>query len=217
MACHLVGTKPLLNQCWNIVNWTLRNKTQWNLHRNSHIFNQENYFENIVCEMAAMWSWPQCLNTLRPRQNGRHFPDDIFKCIFLNENVWISNKISLKFVPKGSIGNIPALVQIMAWHRPGDKPLSELMLVSLPTHICVTRPQWVKHVTAVYCNVRPVTMIVTMIDKLGFLPAGVSQCMRQIGPNTVQPDMLSWWGWKGKFNVEIKPQGYIEILYFVVH
>ena len=25
--------------------------------------------------------------------------DDIFKCIFLNENVWISIKISLKFVP----------------------------------------------------------------------------------------------------------------------
>ena len=32
----------------------------------------------------------------------------------------------------------------MAWHRSGDKPLSEPMMVSLPTHICVTRPQWVK-------------------------------------------------------------------------
>ena len=52
-------------------------------------------------------------------------------------------KISLKFVPKGRINNIPALVQIMAWRRPGDKPLSEPMMVSLPTHICVTRPQWV--------------------------------------------------------------------------
>ena len=49
-------------------------------------------------------------NTLRPRQNGRHFPDYIFKCIFLNENVWISINISLKFVPKGLINNIPALV-----------------------------------------------------------------------------------------------------------
>ena len=26
------------------------------------------------------------INTLRPKQDGRHFPDDIFKCIFLNEN-----------------------------------------------------------------------------------------------------------------------------------
>ena len=68
------------------------------------------------------------LNSLRPRQNGRRFPDDIFKCIFLNENAWISLKISLKFVPKVRIDNIPALVQIMAWHRPGDKPLSEPMM-----------------------------------------------------------------------------------------
>ena len=83
--------------------------------------------------------------TLRPRQNGRHFADDIFKCIFLNENVWIPIKISLKFVPKGPINNIPALVQIMAWRRPGDKPLSEPMMDSLPMHICVTRPQWVIH------------------------------------------------------------------------
>ena len=82
--------------------------------------------------------------TLRREQNGRHFADDIFKCISLNENERISNKISLKFVLKGSINNIPALVQIMAWRRPGDKPLSEPMMVSLPTHICVTRPQWVR-------------------------------------------------------------------------
>ena len=83
------------------------------------------------------------VNTLTPRQNERHFADDIFKCILLNENVCITTKNSLKFVPKGPINNIPALVQIMAWRRPGDKPLSEPMLVCLPTHICVTRPQWV--------------------------------------------------------------------------
>ena len=84
------------------------------------------------------------LNTLRTRQNGRHFTDDIFKRIFLYENIGISIKILLKFVPNDPINNIPALVQIMAWRRPGDKPLSETMLVILLTHICVTRPQWVK-------------------------------------------------------------------------
>ena len=68
----------------------------------------------------------------------------IFKCIFLNENAWISIKVSLTFVPKGPINNIPALVQIMAWRRSGDKPLSEPVMVSLPTHKCVTRPQSVK-------------------------------------------------------------------------
>ena len=91
------------------------------------------------CLVTLLW----CLNTLRPRQHGRHFADDIFKCIFLNENVWIPIKISLKFVLKDPINNIPALVRIMAWRRPGDKLLSEQMVVSLPTHICVTRPQWV--------------------------------------------------------------------------
>ena len=66
----------------------------------------------------------QWVNTLRPRQNGRHFAD-IFKCNFLDETVWISIKILLKFLPTGPINNISALVQIMAWHRLGDKPLSE--------------------------------------------------------------------------------------------
>ena len=86
------------------------------------------------------------INTLRPRQNGRHFADDIFKCIFLNENVWMPVKISLKYVPKGPINNIPALVQIMAWRRSGEKPLFKPMMVGLPTHICVTQPQWKKNV-----------------------------------------------------------------------
>ena len=77
--------------------------------------------------------WFKCdavlVNTLRPRQDGCHFTDDIFKRIFLNENVWISIDISLKFIPKGPIDNVPVLVQIMAWHQPDDKPLSEPMMV----------------------------------------------------------------------------------------
>ena len=87
---------------------------------------------------------PVNVNTLRPRQNGRRFADDTFKRIFLNENVRVSIRISLKFVPKSPVNNNPALVQIMAWRLPGDKPLSEPIMVSLLTHICVTRPQWVK-------------------------------------------------------------------------
>ena len=104
-------------------------------------------FTVVMCLPEILLSLPRMqinpLNTLKPRQNGRHFADDIFKCIFLNENAWISLEISLKFVPKVQINNIPALVQIMAWRRPGDKPFSEPMVVSLPTHICITRPQWV--------------------------------------------------------------------------
>ena len=93
------------------------------------------------CNMESLG--PQWLNTLRPRENWHHFADDIFKYSFLNENVWNPITISLQFVPKVPINNIPALVQLMTWRRPNDKPLSEPMVVSLPTHICITRPQWV--------------------------------------------------------------------------
>ena len=102
--------------------------------------------------MARGWifgyvSYHHCINinSSSPGQDGRHFADNIFKCIFLNENVWISIKISLKFVPGCRINNIPALVQIIAWRRPGDKPLSEPMMVLLLMHICVTQHQWVKY------------------------------------------------------------------------
>ena len=43
--------------------------------------------------------------------------------------MWSLINISLKFVPKGQINNIPELVQIMAWHQPDDKPLSEPMML----------------------------------------------------------------------------------------
>ena len=98
--------------------------------------------DKVLNELSqSMMAHHGIINTLRPRQNGRRLADDTLKCIFLNGNVRISIKISLKFVPKGPINNNPALVWIMAWCRPGDKPLSETMMVILPMHICVTRPQ----------------------------------------------------------------------------
>ena len=94
----------------------------------------------FVCDTCPLWESNLLLealvnhstsaqNRLRPRQYGRHFADDYFKRIFFNKNVWISIKISLKFVPKGPINKIPALFQIMAWRCPVDKPLSEAMLL----------------------------------------------------------------------------------------
>ena len=109
----------------------------------------------IIPLMKNVWKYPSWavvivglltleFNTLRPRQNGRFFSRPHFKMHFLEWKVWISIIISLKFVSKRPINNNTALVQIMAWRRPGDEPLSELMVVSLLTHICVIRPQWVK-------------------------------------------------------------------------
>ena len=50
------------------------------------------------------------------------------KCISLNENFWILNKIWLRYVPWGPVYNIPTMAQIMAWQQPDDKPLSEPMM-----------------------------------------------------------------------------------------
>ena len=97
--------------------------------------------------MAKQKTWVDYEHkTLRVRQHGRHFPDDIYRCIFLSENIWISIQISLKFVPKGPINNIPSLVQMMAW-RPTGQATSHYLnqwWPSLLLHICVTQPQWVK-------------------------------------------------------------------------
>ena len=96
--------------------------------------------------VSMLVTWYKCdvsMNTLRLRPNCHHIADEIFECICLNKNVWISLKISLKFVPKVRINTVLALVQIMTWQRPGDKPLSKPMMDSLLTHICTKQPQWV--------------------------------------------------------------------------
>ena len=70
-------------------------------------------------------------------QNGSHFVSNSFVliCKYL--------MVLLDFFPQGPINNFPALIQIMARHHPGDKPLSEPMMVRLPMHICITQPQGV--------------------------------------------------------------------------
>ena len=119
-------------------------------------------------------------NTMRPRQVDHHLTHYIFACIFLNENVWISINISLNFVSNGQINNIAWLVRIMAWRLPGDKPLSEPMMVSLLTDICVTRPQWVEidssnSIDLIYIDVCPVMRVVWILscrNKVSILQVG---------------------------------------------
>ena len=118
---------------------SLRNSAPYSINRVAPYYmdtKANKSLKNIcVCGVGAL----QSINSLRPRHNGRHFPDDTFKRIFLNENIRISIKISPNFVPKGQINKCQSFVQMMAWRRPGDKPLSEPMMVRLLTHICVTR------------------------------------------------------------------------------
>ena len=81
-----------LNQCWNIVNWALRNKLQWDLYRNSNIFIQGNAFESVVCEMAGILSRPQCINKLaKCRQSLFAYSEvlRIWRRSYWNTIVWV--------------------------------------------------------------------------------------------------------------------------------
>ena len=90
-------------------------------------------------------------NTLRPRQNGQNFPDDIFKYIFLNETIWILNTIRLNFVPTGP-GNGLALTrhQAIIWTNDGlgwwrifvSCSLNELRYLSIS---CAIALRWMSH------------------------------------------------------------------------
>ena len=55
--------------------------------------------------------------------------ENIFKCSLLNESDVIPIQISTKFVPRRPVDNKPALVQVMSWHRIGDKPLPEPTMI----------------------------------------------------------------------------------------
>ena len=79
-------------------------------------------------DSADFIPWFTILTPLPPGQNGRHLANDILWCIFMNGKFCILIKISVKFVPRGPIGNNSGLVQVMAWRQTGDKPLAEPML-----------------------------------------------------------------------------------------
>ena len=144
----LIGWTHTQNDPCHVVRWLGKIVTQWR-HVASRvlvsIFPGNDFLPKPLAE--TMLTYRQLgLNTFRPRPNGRHFPENTFKLIFLYQNGCILIRISFKFVPTCPIEYNPTLVLIMAWRRPGDKPLSEPLIVRLPTHICVIRPQWVNNI-----------------------------------------------------------------------
>ena len=88
--------------------------------------------------MVSLWiGW---VNQHKPLTRwGRHKMDANSLRIFSKAFSWMK----IYKLPKGPINIISALNQIMAWRRPGDKPLSEPMVFRLLTHTCIDRPQWV--------------------------------------------------------------------------
>ena len=85
-----------------------------------------NFTADVVSSFVK--SYYETFNSSPPERNGRHFADDIFRCIFVNEKFCLLIQIPLKFVPKGQIDYKSVLVRVMAWRRTGDRPLPEPML-----------------------------------------------------------------------------------------
>ena len=104
-----------------------------------HMVRLRAYVNNLSYHRVAIGKWQ--FYTLRPRQSGRHFSNDIFKCIFFNEEYEFRLKCHWNL-----------FIGTMGRCRPGAKPLSEPFMVSLVTHICVTRPQWVKKRVSCICK-----------------------------------------------------------------
>ena len=99
-----------------------------------HIWGWEGHHPNSIYTYIYVYIYIY-IYSLRLRLNMCHFEYDIFKYIFMNETILISITISFKFIHKDAINNIPVLVQITAWCRPGDKPLSESMMIILLTYM----------------------------------------------------------------------------------
>ena len=150
MTWHWVGNKSLPWQYLQYL-WCHKASHRWEGIQNAKYF----HVSLTTFRTQRVYSSP-------PAQNGHHFEDNMFKCIFWNKNIWISNKISLKDVPWGQIDNMSALGQIMTWRRSGDKPLSETMLTQF------TNAYWVNAQSPsiwpdLDCPTSPISHVFTLI------------------------------------------------------
>ena len=122
--------------------WSLQQLTKYSgYHRTANSWLKP-YFKIPLAKWQAFCSGVNLLkqfNTFRLRQNGRHFADDPFKCIFLNETLRILIKMSLNFVPKGPINNIPALVQILAFTDAYMRHSASMSKVVVAAHLVILK------------------------------------------------------------------------------
>ena len=116
-------------KCWYIVNWSLGNKFQWNLNQNQYIFIQENAFESVVCEMAAILSQPQCVKLSIMCCHIPHMLSWLvlfWKSTKMDFNIFFRNPTSRL----GLFHFIPFLIHNMTWTQTVN--LTVLRIIVLP-------------------------------------------------------------------------------------
>ena len=137
MACRLVGAKPLSEPM--LVDWKLRNKFQWNFKHNSYIFIQENAFENVVCEMAAIFSRPQCVSI-----NGMHMPEWCSPTVTCRNDTSQSKYIltaALQWLRRNMDHNLNSLTTV---HNP-SRVIYRLNIASIPGVVARLHDQFEIH------------------------------------------------------------------------
>ena len=144
----LYGMYCLSFMCWTLFGSNIKVRTQ----------DQRGYVQyDYSYTPFTLFTYWIIFHTLKMRQNGHNFADNILKLLFLYENCCILIQRSLKFLSKGTINIMSSLVQITVWHQIGDKSLSEhavSMMTFLLMHICIALPWWVKlyHKWGLWCQ-----------------------------------------------------------------
>ena len=135
-----------LYNLWVII-WFIYNANLYKRISIRPMFSQSINLSEPSVRYAVKSAWSFLVNSSPSGENGPLFADDMFKRIFFNVNIWISNKISLEYIPRGLIDNMSVLVQIMAWPVQVPSHYLNQCWPSSPMHICSTRGRWVKQHT----------------------------------------------------------------------
>ena len=143
MACSLTAPGHYLNQCWLLISKILYIHARAIRQQVAILSFYIKSMKTILLKLLAHLPGDNELTHW-----GRDKMDAISQTTFSNTFSWMKIfEFRLTFhwslFPRFQLANVPALVQLMAWRRPGDMPLSEPVIISSPTHICITRPQWV--------------------------------------------------------------------------
>ena len=122
MAWCRQATSHYLSQCWprSLLPYGV---TTW-----------ANVDPDLCCHMESLGPMSYLIS---PGQNGRHFADHIFRCIFINEKFWLGIHWCL------FLRSNWALVQVMAWRRTGVKPIPEPMLAQFTDAYMRHKGRWV--------------------------------------------------------------------------
>ena len=143
LVCCLLGRHFPPKHGRVVVQWLsmepwLSSWTPWGWDKMAAIHRKTNWIGIFVKPHKCLGGWASRTVWLRKTDSSGLF--EFEKCSCMKMFIfWL--KFWVKFVPKGPIESVPALVQIMAWYRTGNKSLSEPMMA----YLCITRPNELTH------------------------------------------------------------------------